>query len=78
MAIKQVTIGYHALIRASKEKGVLVGFPGDGPHVDVAAVPMRGHRVSSDAARDEPGEYALRGTSLAGDLFLSLLVAGTL
>lgn len=76
--IKQVTIGYHALIRSASEQGILIGFPGDGPHVDVQASALRGHRVSGDPSKDEPGEYAVRGLTLAGDLFLSCLVAGAL
>ena len=74
--VKQLTIGHHALIRASNAKSVVVGFPGDGPYVDVVAIPLRGHRVSADPKKDEPGEYALRGKTLAGDLFLSLLMTG--
>ena len=76
--LKQVTIGRGALVRAASARNVVVGFDGDGPHADVHASPMRGHRVSSDPTRDEPGEYAVRGTTLAGELFLSLLVAGAL
>lgn len=76
--LKQVTVGYHALIRTASSQGILVGFPGDGPHVDISASPLRGHRVSADPSKDEPGEYAVRGVTLAGDLFLSLLVAGAL
>lgn len=76
--LKQVTCGYHSLIRAASQKSVVVGFPGDGPYVDVTAVPLRGHRVSTDPSKDESGEYALQGKTLAGNLFLSLLVAGAL
>lgn len=76
--LKQVSIGYHALIRSASEQGILVGFPGDGPHVDIIASPLRGHRVSGDPNKEEPGEYAVRGLTLAGDLFLSLLMVGAL
>lgn len=75
--IKQVTIGYHALIREGKKHDVRVGFPGDGPYVDVVATPLVGHRVLTDQSKDEPGTYAMRGETTLGKLFLSLLmVAG--
>lgn len=74
--LKQVTIGYHALNRAASRHNVVVGFPGDGPFVDVEATPLVGHRVSQDPEVDEPGTYAVAGRTLAGNLFLSLLLAG--
>jgi hypothetical protein len=70
---KRVKVGYHALIRAGLRQGVRVGHPGDGPYVDVVATPLRGHRVSSDPRRDEPGEYAIRAVTKEGRAFLSTL-----
>ncbi|MGH9920389.1 MAG: hypothetical protein ACRD6W_16165 [Nitrososphaerales archaeon] len=76
--LKTVTCGRGLLLRTARQKHIVVGEPGDGPHVDVVATPLRGHRVSADPAKDEPGEYALSGKTLAGDLFLSLLVCGAI
>ncbi len=65
MAIKQVTCGQEALTRAALKKGITIAFSRSLGSEDVLAVPT-----------SRPNEVVLRGMTLAGDLFLSLMACG--
>lgn len=64
--VKQVTCAPDTLTRAALRQGVSVAFSRSSGQEDVLALPVPG----------KPKEVALRGTTLQGQLFLSLLVAG--
>lgn len=76
MAIKTVTCGLNTVKRAASAQGVSLAIDGwyqqgDFGHVDNGTPDVHAKTMPG-------GVVAVRGASLAGDLFLSLLVAGAL
>ena len=76
MAIKQVTCGLNTIKRAATAKGLSLAVDGwyvggDGGRVD-NGTPDVSARTMGD------GSVAVRGQTLAGDLFLSLLACGAI
>jgi hypothetical protein len=71
--LKTVTCGRGAVARAAQQHHVVVLFAeaGDGTE---SRCPVEADVVARPTAHE--GEVALLGKTLAGDLFLSLLVAG--
>ncbi len=68
MAIKQVTCAPATLTRAALQKGITVAFSRSLGSEDVIATPVPG----------KANEVALRGLTLQGDLFLSLMMVGAI
>lgn len=76
MAIKQVTCALSTIKRAATAKGISLAVDGWYQDGDFGMVDSGTPDVSARTLPD--GVVAVRGGTLAGDLFLSLLVCGAL